>query len=129
MAQTYLEEQNTLLIPDIHNLVNCARADGDIGQITTHVSSINGFVDKIISETRRYGRGNMVVRLSECRDRLVQANRRGQEMAASQVDEREWKAWSLMLPPIAFEIARETMDLVEMVEELAAASQDADDFS
>ncbi|EGR47435.1 Hypothetical protein TRIREDRAFT_108829 [Trichoderma reesei QM6a] len=127
--KTYLEEQNTLLIPDIHNLVNCARADGDIGQITTHVSSINGFVDKIISETRRYGRGNMVVRLSECRDRLVQANRRGQEMAASQVDEREWKAWSLMLPPIAFEIARETMDLVEMVEELAAASQDADDFS
>ncbi|KAL7817335.1 hypothetical protein V8C26DRAFT_70504 [Trichoderma gracile] len=127
--KTYLEEQNTLLIPDIHNLVNCARADGDIGQITMHVSSINGFVDKILSETRRYGRGNMVVRLSECRERLVQANRRGHEMAASQVDEREWKAWSLMLPPIAFEIARETMDLVEMVEELAAASQDADDFS
>ncbi|KAL6876673.1 hypothetical protein J3F83DRAFT_414004 [Trichoderma novae-zelandiae] len=127
--KTYLEEQNGLLIPEIHTLVNFARADGDIGQISTQVSSINGFVDTIVSETRRYGRGNMVARLSECRDRLVQANRRGQEMAASQVDEREWKAWSLMLPPIAFEIARETMDLVEMVEELAASSREADDFS
>lgn len=129
MAQTYLEDQNALLIPDIHNLVNCARADGDIHQISTQIDSINGIVSSIISETQKAGRGNIVVRLSDCRNRLVEANRRGQEMADSEVEEKEWKSWTQTLPPIAFEIAREAMELVETVEELTASSQDADDFS
>ncbi|KAL7908676.1 hypothetical protein GGI35DRAFT_408806 [Trichoderma velutinum] len=127
--KTYLEDQNALLIPDIHNVVNCARADGDIRQISTHIGSVNGIVSSIVSETQKYGRGNLVVRLSDCRDRLVEANHRGQEMADSEVEEKEWKSWTQTLPPIAFEIAREAMELVETVEELAAASQDADDFS
>ncbi|KAL6793888.1 hypothetical protein J3E68DRAFT_405390 [Trichoderma sp. SZMC 28012] len=127
--KTYLEDQNALLIPGIHNVVNCARADGDIRQISTHVSSVNGIVSSIVSETQKYGRGNLVVRLSDCRDRLVEANRRGQEMADSEVEEKEWKSWTQTLPPIAFEIAREAMELVETVEELAAASQEEDDFS
>ncbi|KAL6837533.1 hypothetical protein V8C40DRAFT_10966 [Trichoderma camerunense] len=127
--KTYLEDQNALLIPGIHNVVNCARADGDIRQISTHVSSVNGIVSSIVSETQKYGRGNLVVRLSDCRDRLVEANRRGQELADAEVEEKEWKSWTQTLPPIAFEIAREAMELVETVEELAAASQEEDDFS
>ncbi|KAL6701804.1 hypothetical protein J3F84DRAFT_355836 [Trichoderma pleuroticola] len=127
--KTYLEDQNALLIPDIHNVVNCARADGDIRQISTHVGSVNGIVSNIVSETQKYGRGNLVVRLSDCRDRLVEAIRHGQELADSEVEEKEWKSWTQTLPPIAFEIAREAMELVETVEELAAASQEADDFS
>ncbi|KAL6829525.1 hypothetical protein J3E69DRAFT_240574 [Trichoderma sp. SZMC 28015] len=127
--KTYLEDQNALLIPGIHNVVNCARADGDIRQISTHVSSVNGIVSSLVSETQKYGRGNLVVRLSDCRDRLVEANRRGQEMADAEVEEKEWKSWTQTLPPIAFEIAREAMELVETVEELAAASQEEDDFS
>ncbi|KAJ4862797.1 spa2 homology domain (SHD) of GIT domain-containing protein [Trichoderma breve] len=127
--KTYLEDQNALLIPDIHNVVNCARADGDIRQISTHVGSVNGIVSRIVSETQKYGRGNLVVRLSDCRDHLVEANRRGQEMADSEVEEKQWKSWTQTLPPIAFEIAREAMELVETVEELAAASQEEDDFS
>ncbi|KAF3063405.1 hypothetical protein CFAM422_009955 [Trichoderma lentiforme] len=127
--KTYLEDQNALLIPDIHNVVNCARADGDIRQISTHIGSVNGIVSSIVSETQKYGRGNLVVRLSDCRDRLIEANRRGQEMADSEVEEKEWKSWIQTLPPIAFEIAREAMELVETVEELAAASQEEDDFS
>ncbi|OPB44379.1 hypothetical protein A0O28_0026970 [Trichoderma guizhouense] len=127
--KTYLEDQNALLIPGIHNVVNCARADGDIRQISTHISSVNGIVSSIVSETKKYGRGNLVVRLSDCRDRLVEANRRGQEMADAEVEEKEWKSWTQTLPPIAFEIAREAMELVETVEELAAASQEEDDFS
>ena len=129
MAQTYLEDQNALLIPDIHNLVNCARADGDIRQISTHVDSINGIVGKIVSEVQKNGRGNMVDRLRDCRDRLIEAYRRGQEMADSEVEEKEWKSWTQTLPPIAFEIAREAMELVETMEELTASSQDADEFS
>ncbi|KAK4059399.1 hypothetical protein Trihar35433_10860 [Trichoderma harzianum] len=127
--KTYLEDQNALLIPDIHNVVNCARADGDIRQISTHIGSVNGIVSSIVSETQKYGRGNLVVRLSDCRDRLVEANRRGQELADSEVEEKEWRSWTQALPPIAFEIAREAMELVETVEELAAASQEEDDFS
>ncbi|KAK4084463.1 uncharacterized protein Triagg1_943 [Trichoderma aggressivum f. europaeum] len=127
--KTYLEDQNALLIPDIHNVVNCARADGDIRQISTHVGSVSGIVSRIVSEAQKYGRGNLVVRLSDGRDSLVEANRRGQDLADSEVEEKEWKSWTQTLPPIAFEIAREAMELVETVEELAAASQEADDFS
>ncbi|KKP02416.1 hypothetical protein THAR02_05482 [Trichoderma harzianum] len=127
--KTYLEDQNALLIPDIHNVVNCARADGDIRQISTHIGSVNGIVSNIVLETQKYGRGNLVVRLRDCRDRLIEANRHGQEMADSEVEEKEWKSWALTLPPLAFEIAREAMELVETVEELAAASQEEDDFS
>ncbi|RFU75143.1 hypothetical protein TARUN_7098 [Trichoderma arundinaceum] len=127
--QIYLEDQNALLISDIHNLVNCIRADGNIRQISTEIDSIDGIVSNLVSETRKCGRGNMVVRLSDCRDLLLEANRRGQEMADSEVQEKEWRIWTQTLPPIAFEVAREAKELVEAVGELAASSQDADDFS
>lgn len=130
MAQTYLEDQNTLLITDIQNLVNCVRADGNIRQISTGIDSIKGIVENLVSETQKSGRGNMVVRLGNCRDRLVEAGRRGEELAEAQGQVPDlWKGWLQTVPPIAFEIAREAMDLVETVEELAASSHDADDFS
>ncbi|KAH6609258.1 hypothetical protein Trco_002604 [Trichoderma cornu-damae] len=127
--QIYLEDQNALLISDIHNLVNCIRADGNARQISTEIDSVHGIVGNLVSETRKCGRGDMAARLSDCRDRLLEANHRGQEMADSEVQEKEWRMWTQTLPPIVFEIAREAKELVEAVGELAASSQDADDFS
>jgi hypothetical protein len=93
------------------------------------IDSINEIVSNIVSETQKSGRGNMVIRLSECRDRLLEANSRGQEMADSGVQEKEWRIWTQTLPPIAFEIAREAKELAEAVGKLVTSSQDADDFS
>lgn len=65
--------------------------------------------------------GEPIVRnLANCRKRLVDAGERGKAIAAEgrEDDEgdREWRAWNQSLPPIAFEIARETKELVVRVE-------------
>lgn len=72
----------------------------------------------------------MVSRLNECRERLLEANYRGQEIAKAGVDtaDRDWRMWTQTLPPIAFEIARETKELVQCVGKLVMPGG-ADDFS
>ncbi|KAL7787405.1 hypothetical protein V8C37DRAFT_267540 [Trichoderma ceciliae] len=127
--QIYLEDQNALLLADIHNLVNCIHEDGKIRQISMEIDSVNGIVSNLVSETQKSGRGDMVVHLRGCRDRLVKAKHQGQELADSEVQEKEWRIWTQTLPPIAFEIARGAKELIEAVGGLAASSRDADDFS
>lgn len=129
MLQIYIEDQNALLLSDVHNLVECVRANGNIGQISMEIDSINDIVSNLVSETQNSGRGNMVVRLSKCRDHLLEAKHRGQEIADSGAQEREWDIWTQTLPPIAFEVAQEAKELVNVIGELVALSQDADDFS
>lgn len=129
MVQIYLEDQNALLLSDVHNLVECIRANGNIRQISMEIDSINDIVSNLVSETQKSGRGNMVTRLSKCRDHLLEARHHGQEIADSGAQEKEWDVWTQTLPPIAFEIAQEAKELVDAIGELAASSQDADDFS
>jgi hypothetical protein len=71
----------------------------------------------------------MANRLASCRDRLLDASDRGRDIAAKGrgPSDREWRMWTQTLPPIAFEIARETKELVQRVDRLALA--DADEFS
>ncbi|KAM0260800.1 hypothetical protein ACHAQJ_002566 [Trichoderma viride] len=127
--QIYIEDQNALLLSDIHNLIDCIGKEDNIRQISMEIDSISSIVGNLVSETQKSGRGNMVIRLSECRHRLLEANHQGQEMADSNVQEEEWRIWTQSLPPLAFEIAREAKGLVEAVEELVTSSRDADDFS
>ncbi|KAM0516266.1 hypothetical protein ACHAPE_005412 [Trichoderma viride] len=127
--QIYLEDQNALLLSDVHNLVECIRANGNIRQISMEIDSINDIVSNLVSETQTTGRGSMVTRLSKCRDHLVEAKHRGQDMADSGAQEQEWGIWTQTLPPIAFEVAQEAKELVDAIGELVASSRDADDFS
>ncbi|GJC88403.1 uncharacterized protein ColSpa_01908 [Colletotrichum spaethianum] len=75
----------------------------------------------------------MIARLIACRDRLLEASERGmdidrgQDVGASGRNDREWRMWTQTLPPIAFEIARETKELVQRVDRLAGNGDD--DFS
>lgn len=59
-------------------------------------------------------------KLSGCRQRLVEAGEKGRVIAdeAREDDEgeRAWRLWNQSLPPIAFEIARETKELVLTVD-------------
>lgn len=129
MVQIYLEDQNALLLSDVHNLVECIRSNGNIHQISMEIDSINDIVSNLVSETQSSGRGNMVIRLSKCRDHLLEATHRGQNMAGSGAQEEEWGIWTQTLPPIAFEVAQEAKELVDAIGQLVASSRDADDFS
>lgn len=129
----YLEDQTAILVQNIQNLVGSIRSDASINQITSEIGGIVQVVDKVISETEASGNGGMIARLVACRDRLLEASERGmdidrgQDVGASGRNDREWRMWTQTLPPIAFEIARETKELVQRVDRLVGNGDD--DFS
>ncbi|CCF46718.1 hypothetical protein CH063_03934 [Colletotrichum higginsianum] len=129
----YLEDQTAILVQNIQNLVGSIRSDASINQITSEIGGIVQVVDKVISETEASGNGGMIARLVACRDRLLEAGERGmdidrgQDVGASGRNDREWRMWTQTLPPIAFEIARETKELVQRVDRLVGNGDD--DFS
>lgn len=72
-------------------------------------------------------------KLSGCRERIMAAGEEGREIAdeGKEDDESdaEWRAWTQSLPPIAFEIARETKELVLRIDVLDGEGGGDDDFS
>ncbi|WYZ44108.1 hypothetical protein EsH8_VII_000544 [Colletotrichum jinshuiense] len=129
----YLEDQTAILVQNIQNLVGSIRSDASINQITSEINGIVEVVDKVVSETEASGNGTMISRLVGSRDRLLEASERGmdidrgQDVGASGRNDREWRMWTQTLPPIAFEIARETKELVQRVDRLVLNNED--DFS
>ncbi|KAF4975248.1 hypothetical protein FZEAL_7955 [Fusarium zealandicum] len=126
----YLEDQNALLSTDVQQLVGTIRSDANIRQITAEIGSISIIVSRIISETQEYGLGEMVTRLAHCRARLLESGDQGEDMANIGMGNNspEWRSWVQTLPPIAFETARESKELVQQVNNLSV-SRRADDFS
>jgi hypothetical protein len=59
-------------------------------------------------------------KLSGCRQRLIQAGEAGRAIAnegrEDEEGDRAWRVWNQSLPPIAFEIARDTKELVQRVD-------------
>lgn len=112
----------------IQSLVGSIRGDADINQIDPLIRSIIETVGKVVSETETAGHGDMIGRLSDSQQRLMEAGARGNDLAADGKGEsdRDWRMWSQTLPPIAFEIARETKELVQRIDQLLGAN---DDFS
>lgn len=75
----------------------------------------------------RNSAGAIVDKLEKCREKVLDAIDAGPE--ANSVDDRgdgEWEAWCQSLPPVAFEIARETKELVKVVD---AIGGEGDDFA
>jgi hypothetical protein len=129
----YLEDQTAVLVQTIQNLVQLIRNDADIGQVTEEISTIADVVGQVVSETEALGSSGveLVRRLSSCRERLIEAGKRGTDLAAEGKDtkSREWRMWTQTLPPIAFEIARETKELVQRVDQLVMNDGDDDEFA
>ncbi|ORY70200.1 uncharacterized protein BCR38DRAFT_481346 [Pseudomassariella vexata] len=127
----YLEGQTDYLRDAINGLVASIRGDAPIAEINDEINSIADVVGKVVSETEASGHGDDAVdRLSDCRQRLLEAGEHGQDLASRGLDtgDREWRMWTQTLPPIAFELARETKELVQKIDRIAM-SGGADDFS
>lgn len=64
---------------------------------------------------------------------MQDASNRGREIAGEGRDddegERIWRAWCSSIPPVAFEIARETKELVVRVDGIYEKRDDTEDFS
>ncbi|KAG4216909.1 hypothetical protein PC116_g34610 [Phytophthora cactorum] len=118
------------MVQTIQGLVGSIRGDASIQQISEEITSITDVVGKVVAETEASGNGDMTEHLAACRQRLLEAGDRGKELAARGLGEndRDWRMWTQTLPPIAFEIVRETKELVQRIDSLVI-SPTADDFS
>ncbi|KAI1496383.1 hypothetical protein F5X99DRAFT_74092 [Biscogniauxia marginata] len=127
----YLEDQTAILVQNIQGLVGYIRGDAPIQQINDQINSIADVVGRVVSEADAAGNSDeMLDRLAACRERLIESGEQGKELASRGLGEndREWRMWTQTLPPIAFEIARETKELVQRVDR-GFMSPTADDFS
>ncbi|KAI0169892.1 hypothetical protein GGR52DRAFT_487168 [Hypoxylon sp. FL1284] len=127
----YLEDQTEIMVQTIQGLVGSIRGDAPLQQINDEIESIASVVGRVVEETESHGNGGeMTQRLSACRQRLLEAGDRGRDLADRGLGEtdREWRMWTQTLPPIAFEIVRETKELVQRVDRLVL-SPAAEDFS
>ncbi|KAI1870954.1 hypothetical protein JX265_005994 [Neoarthrinium moseri] len=126
----YMDNQSDQLVETIQGLVASIRGDAPITQINEEITQIAEIVGKIVLETEGTSSGgDMVGRLNSCQQRLLEAGAHGQDLASRGLGagDREWRMWTQTLPPIAFEIARETKDLVERIGRMVM--NDGDDFS
>ncbi|ESA44030.1 hypothetical protein GE21DRAFT_1152 [Neurospora crassa] len=136
----YLQDKTSVMVETIQNLVQLIRSDANINQLSGEIAIITDVVSKVVAETDScLGSSasstvvDVVRRLSKCSDRLNEAGQHGIDLDAqgSSPTSREWRMWAQTLPPIAFELARDTKELVQQVDRLAAAGMNdgADDFA
>ncbi|KAJ8066435.1 hypothetical protein OCU04_005496 [Sclerotinia nivalis] len=138
----YLEDQTALLVQNIQSLVSSIRSEGGINAISTQIDAIANVVGEVVASTEEAMINNPALRsqsqpvlakLSEYRKRIMAAGEEGREIAnevrEDEDGDAEWRAWNQSLPPIAFEIARETKELVLRVDVLDGEGGGDDDFS
>ena len=69
--------------------------------------------------------GAIVDKLEKCREKVLDCIDAGPEADSKDGrEEGEWDAWTKSLPPVAFEIARETKELVRIVDVVAGGEDD-----
>lgn len=131
----YLDNQTEGLVHSIHALVGSVRADESVSIIRDHTGDIATLVGKVITstETAISNTGNETLRdraepvlhtLSDCKTRLLNTNTDGESIR----EPARLKEHNNRLPPMAFEIARETKELVHRVEQISNEAIDEDDF-
>jgi hypothetical protein len=133
-----------MLVQNIQSLVSSIRSEAGIGDISSQITAIADNVGKVVSSTdaamSSTGNGPLrtqaepiLKKLSNCRQRLLDAGEKGRNIADEGRDddegERTWRSWTQSLPPIAFEIARETKELVLRVDVIDGERRGDDDFS
>lgn len=128
----------------IQSLVSSIRSEAGITAISNQLKAVADIVGKVVTSTetamsttgngKLRSQGEPILRkLNNCRQRLLEAGEQGRAIAdegrEDDEGERAWRQWNQSLPPIAFEIARETKELVTKVDIIDGGSGMDDDFS
>lgn len=118
------------MVQVIQDMVGAIRSDAPVEQVIGQINHIADIVGKVIAETEASGHGGESLdKLMSCRQKLVEAGDLGEEMSHDRSGrEMDWRSWTTTLPPIAFEIARETKELVRRIDRLIVGDA-GDDFS
>ncbi|KAJ5132250.1 hypothetical protein N7448_006408 [Penicillium atrosanguineum] len=131
----YVEDQTDGMVQSIQSLVASIRSEQEMNIVQTHISTISNFVANVVSSTEnliheRSGdtalhekSAPIIQTLGECRGRLMNTAAEGQDVT----NPEQLREVTNQLPPIAFEIARQTKELVQRLESLAQGD-DEDDF-
>lgn len=79
------------------------------------------------AELRTQAKG-IVKKLNDCKIKLKESEEKGRKIADMGDDdtrgEMEWRVWTTSLPPIAFDVARETKELLYRVEIIDGAGRE-----
>lgn len=141
IEQIYLEDQTESLVQSIQSLVSSIRGTDDIVSVQTHIDTISTVVGKVVSSTEaaiaspksspalRERTGPIIQILTDCRQGLLNAGREGDRIDQTNPDPEQIREITNKLPPIAFQIARETKELVQRVDQLELEGEgEEDDF-
>ncbi|KAL4911791.1 hypothetical protein BDW62DRAFT_196226 [Aspergillus aurantiobrunneus] len=132
----YVEDQADGLVQSIQSLVASIRGEESMTTIRTHVSAIASIVTNVSSSTEhliakpetspilRQRAGTSIETLEYQRSRLVGAAAEGEGATGP----AQLRAFTNQLPPIAFEIARETKELVQRLDSINHDDAEDDDF-
>jgi len=132
----YLEDQADALVQSITSLVDAIRGEEPLPAVRTHMANITGSLDNITSSTEAASREassyQAILRekslpsttiLEECKNKLMQASADSEAF-----DERPGaKEFIQKVPPLAFQVARETRELVSRIMTIEPGRDD--DFS
>jgi hypothetical protein len=124
----YLEDQTDGLVQSITSLVDAIRGEAAANTIQNHITTIAGTIENVVNSVERTGgepttykallaekSGPILKLLQECRSNILQ-------MGLAEDRESMQK-----LPPLAFQIARETKELVSRIMAIEAGRDE--DFS
>lgn len=124
----YLEDQTDGLVQSITSMVDAIRGDQATGTIQNHITTIAGTIENIVRSVERTGgeptsykaslaekTGPILRLLQDCRTNIVQ------------IDVSDGREATQKLPPLAFQVARETKELVSRVMAIEAGREE--DFS
>jgi hypothetical protein len=134
-VQLYIEDQTDGLVQSIQSLVASIRAEDGLTTIRTHVSAIVSVISNVSSSTEHFinksnsspvlreRSGPILQTLNQHRAHLLETTAEGEDA----VNIAELREVTKKLPPIAFEIARETKELVHRLD-LTDDNDSEDDF-
>ena len=131
----FLEEQTETLVQSIQALVTSVRVDDDPEVVHDRIGRISQIVGHVIKETQRVMdmtentllqniAGPAIRVLGACKSKLATADDKGKDIQ----EHGAWKEFTNTLPPLAFEIARETKELVQGVDRVLEDGRDDEDF-
>ncbi len=133
----YLEDQTDGLVHSITSLVDAIRNNEAMPTIQNHITTIAGTIENVVTSVERTSselssyqallveKSQPIVSiLQDCREKLLQASTASAGYDGSQPS----KEFTQKLPPLAFQVARETKELVSRIMAIEAGRGE-EDFS